>query len=168
MHICTACERPVVIGRSGCHTCINFSRLHSGSPTLHSDSQASTGLHMLSQYWSSWNIMCSFKIYCKWSVQVSKQANKHTHTCLAVTLGLAPTKSTNYFMGAGHGFLIIGSQNFFYKMFTCGWSVDKFYCINYKITGNWVQYLSFWKVSRKTKVLMDTMLPWIPMLDIVK
>ena len=30
--------------------------------------------------------MRSFKIYGKWSVQASKQANIHTHVCNAVTL----------------------------------------------------------------------------------
>ena len=37
-HICTTCERPTVVGRSTnqSHACLNFSRLHSRSPTLHS------------------------------------------------------------------------------------------------------------------------------------
>ena len=36
---------------------------------------------------SSWNIwMHSFKVYGKWSVQASKQANIHTHVCNEVTL----------------------------------------------------------------------------------
>ena len=47
----------------------NFGRLRSGSPTLHSDSQALILLeyaHLI-------------KIYGKWLAQASKQANMHTH-----------------------------------------------------------------------------------------
>ena len=89
-YFCTACERPAVIGTStnpelSCHVCFNFSRLRSGSLTLHFDSQASTGLHMLHDIDLREIFECAHLISGR-SKQTSKQANIHTDVCNAITL----------------------------------------------------------------------------------
>ena len=89
-------KRPAIVGRSTsqCHAYFNFSRLHSGSPTLYSDSSSPLAFTCFTRHRSSRNIwMRSFKIYGKWSVQASK--HRYTRMCNAVTLvWVSPQLST--------------------------------------------------------------------------
>ena len=86
-----------------CHACFNFSCLRSWSLTLHSDSLAYTGLHMLhARHRSSWNIR--MRSFGEWSVQAHK-TNIHTHVPNAVTLvwgslRLAPINNRASFLTA--------------------------------------------------------------------
>ena len=98
--ICTARGQPAIndLKQQGvsCHACFNFSRLCSGSPTLHSGNSPSPTECMSSVF-----IILKFNrahlgIWPQASKQASKQADIHTHVCNAVllvwgSLRLSPT-----------------------------------------------------------------------------
>ena len=87
-----------------CYACFNFSRLHSRSPVLYSDSQASTGLHMVHDIDLHEIFECA---HLKFMVNGQfKQAciDTHTHSHNEVTLvwGLLRLTLINYCCGRSY------------------------------------------------------------------
>ena len=67
-----------------CHACFNFSRLHSGSPTLHTGNSPSPTIDLRNKH-----------AHLKFTVYGRKQASKHTHTpaqCSSASVGLAQAR----------------------------------------------------------------------------
>ena len=83
---------------TSCHACFNFTRIHSGSPTLHSDSTLSYMLHDidLCEIFECTHLKLMVSVRSK---QTNQQTNKHTHThaqCGHASVGLAQARPNEH------------------------------------------------------------------------